>query len=145
MLHQQGNIVFVQVLTQSFPSNTSHHSHTPHALHTSHTPLTSVLRDINERGRDLDQILSQYTHYVKPAFEEFTLPVGPSLSRTGIYLSPSLSQASIPLTCIHPSHMHPSLSQASISLIIMHPSLIASFPRWVEAWERGSLSHINQL
>lgn len=33
-----------------------------------------VLRDINERGRDLEQILHQYVHYVKPAFEEFTLP-----------------------------------------------------------------------
>jgi Phosphoribulokinase / Uridine kinase family len=35
----------------------------------------SVLRDIKERGRDLDQVLNQYTMYVKPAFEEFSLPV----------------------------------------------------------------------
>lgn len=27
------------------------------------------------RGRDLDQILNQYTTFVKPAFEEFCLPV----------------------------------------------------------------------
>lgn len=27
------------------------------------------------RGRDLEQILSQYTTFVKPAFEEFCLPV----------------------------------------------------------------------
>ncbi|XP_048377878.1 uridine-cytidine kinase 2-A-like isoform X1 [Stegostoma tigrinum] len=33
-----------------------------------------VLRDINERGRDLEQILTQYTTFVKPAFEEFCLP-----------------------------------------------------------------------
>ncbi|KAF7223154.1 uridine-cytidine kinase 2-B isoform X1 [Nothobranchius furzeri] len=33
-----------------------------------------VLRDINERGRDLDQVLSQYITFVKPAFEEFCLP-----------------------------------------------------------------------
>ncbi|MEE6496176.1 hypothetical protein FKM82_002248 [Ascaphus truei] len=33
-----------------------------------------VLRDINERGRDLEQILSQYITFVKPAFEEFCLP-----------------------------------------------------------------------
>ncbi|XP_059484600.1 uridine-cytidine kinase-like isoform X2 [Neocloeon triangulifer] len=33
-----------------------------------------VLRDIKERGRDLDQVLNQYTMYVKPAFEEFCLP-----------------------------------------------------------------------
>ncbi|NXE68926.1 UCK2 kinase, partial [Calcarius ornatus] len=39
-------------------------------------PLTfpSVLRDISERGRDLEQILSQYITFVKPAFEEFCLP-----------------------------------------------------------------------
>lgn len=35
----------------------------------------SVLRDISERGRDLEQILSQYITFVKPAFEEFCLPV----------------------------------------------------------------------
>ena len=39
-----------------------------------------VLRDVNERGRDLDQILYQYTTFVKPAFEEFCLPVSKLLS-----------------------------------------------------------------
>ncbi|XP_070582282.1 uridine-cytidine kinase 2-like [Ptychodera flava] len=33
-----------------------------------------VLRDINERGRQLEQVLTQYTTFVKPAFEEFCLP-----------------------------------------------------------------------
>nr|CAH7740685.1 unnamed protein product [Callosobruchus chinensis] len=33
-----------------------------------------VPRDINERGRDLDQVLSQYMNFVKPAFEEFCSP-----------------------------------------------------------------------
>ncbi|PIO39454.1 hypothetical protein AB205_0033980, partial [Aquarana catesbeiana] len=33
-----------------------------------------VLRDM-KRGRDLEQILTQYTTFVKPAFEEFSLPV----------------------------------------------------------------------
>ncbi|KAG1706148.1 Uridine-cytidine kinase 2-B [Nymphon striatum] len=33
-----------------------------------------VLRDINERGRDLDHVLQQYIKLVKPAFEEFCLP-----------------------------------------------------------------------
>ncbi|KAF4514179.1 UNVERIFIED_CONTAM: hypothetical protein B566_EDAN019344, partial [Ephemera danica] len=33
-----------------------------------------VLRDIKERGRDLDQVLNQYTNFVKVAFEEFCLP-----------------------------------------------------------------------
>ncbi|CAN7939119.1 unnamed protein product [Ixodes hexagonus] len=33
-----------------------------------------VLRDVKERGRDLEKILHQYTTFVKPAFEEFCLP-----------------------------------------------------------------------
>lgn len=37
-----------------------------------------VMRDTQEMGRDLDQVLSQYINSVKPAFEEFTLPVNQS-------------------------------------------------------------------
>ncbi|XP_064649683.1 uridine-cytidine kinase 2-B-like [Lineus longissimus] len=33
-----------------------------------------VVRDIKEMHRDLEQVLNQYTTYVKPAFEEFCLP-----------------------------------------------------------------------
>merc|ERR1711868_334813 len=33
-----------------------------------------VLRDISERGRELEHVLHQYTTLVKPAFEEFCLP-----------------------------------------------------------------------
>ncbi|KAK3732635.1 hypothetical protein QZH41_011400, partial [Actinostola sp. cb2023] len=33
-----------------------------------------VLRDTQERGRDLDRVLATYTNYVKPAFEDFCLP-----------------------------------------------------------------------
>ena len=33
-----------------------------------------VLRDISERGRDLENVLLQYTTLVKPAFEEFCIP-----------------------------------------------------------------------
>merc|ERR1712020_167639 len=33
-----------------------------------------VLRDISERGRDLENVLHQYTTLVKPAFEEFCIP-----------------------------------------------------------------------
>ncbi|KAB7497368.1 Uridine-cytidine kinase 2 [Armadillidium nasatum] len=33
-----------------------------------------VMRDTNERGRQLEQVLTQYTKLVKPAFEEFCLP-----------------------------------------------------------------------
>lgn len=43
----------------------------------------SVLRDISERGRDLEQILSQYITFVKPAFEEFCLPVSGALTPLG--------------------------------------------------------------
>lgn len=39
------------------------------------SPPSTVLRDISERGRDLEQVLSQYITFVKPAFEEFCLPV----------------------------------------------------------------------
>ena len=34
-----------------------------------------VVRDITERGRDLEQVLTQYMTLVKPAFEEFCSPV----------------------------------------------------------------------
>ena len=37
--------------------------------------ILAVMRDMKEWGRDLDQILNQYTQLVKPAFEEFCLPV----------------------------------------------------------------------
>ncbi|XP_054165255.1 uridine-cytidine kinase-like isoform X2 [Oppia nitens] len=33
-----------------------------------------VLRDVRERGRDLENVLNQYTKFVKPAFEEFCQP-----------------------------------------------------------------------
>lgn len=38
-------------------------------------PIFIVLRDIEERGRDLENVLFQYTNLVKPAFEEFCMPV----------------------------------------------------------------------
>lgn len=40
--------------------------------------MFTVLRDIQERGRELEQVLTQYTQFVKPAFEEFCLPVSGS-------------------------------------------------------------------
>jgi len=33
-----------------------------------------VMRDVQERGRDLEFVLNQYTNFVKPAFEDFCLP-----------------------------------------------------------------------
>lgn len=33
-----------------------------------------VTRDVEERNRDLDTVLTQYMKFVKPAFEEFCLP-----------------------------------------------------------------------
>lgn len=57
------------------------HLHTLHSLNSRRCrgmitlPLVPVvLRDMS-RGRDLEQILTQYTTFVKPAFEEFCLPV----------------------------------------------------------------------
>ena len=37
--------------------------------------IHAVLRDIEERGRDLEGILRQYVQFVKPSFEDFILPV----------------------------------------------------------------------
>lgn len=37
--------------------------------------FSAVPRDIKERGRDLDQVLTQYMTFVKPAFDEFCSPV----------------------------------------------------------------------
>lgn len=37
--------------------------------------LSVVVRDMGERMRSLDAVLSQYVNFVKPAFEEFCLPV----------------------------------------------------------------------
>lgn len=33
-----------------------------------------VMRDVNERGRPLENVLNQYDQFVKPAFEEFCQP-----------------------------------------------------------------------
>lgn len=33
-----------------------------------------VLKDVDELGRDMDQVLLQYIKFVKPAFEEFCIP-----------------------------------------------------------------------
>ena len=43
-----------------------------------------VLRDIEHRGRDLEHVLHQYTTLVKPAFEEFCLPVRAHHYRNGL-------------------------------------------------------------
>lgn len=52
----------------------THHSRTCHSMWTIKLNSPVVLRDMT-RGRDLEQILTQYTTFVKPAFEEFCLPV----------------------------------------------------------------------
>ena len=44
-------------------------------IHLDICPIFIVLRDIEERGRDLENVLFQYTNLVKPAFEEFCMPV----------------------------------------------------------------------
>ena len=45
-----------------------------HSLNSNHEYFRRVLRDISERGRDLEKVLHQYTTLVKPAFEEFCIP-----------------------------------------------------------------------
>ena len=45
-----------------------------HSLNSNHEYFRRVLRDISERGRDLENVLHQYTTLVKPAFEEFCIP-----------------------------------------------------------------------
>lgn len=54
-----------------------------------------------ERGRDLEQVLNQYMNFVKPAFEEFCLPVS-SLSNFFLLSSHLLADARnfslVPLT-----------------------------------------------
>uniref|UniRef100_A0A8D3CLV5 uridine/cytidine kinase n=1 Tax=Scophthalmus maximus TaxID=52904 RepID=A0A8D3CLV5_SCOMX len=50
-----------------------------------------VLRDMN-RGRDLEQILTQYTTFVKPAFEEFCLPVSMTTDRVQIFQNNSVNK-----------------------------------------------------
>nr|XP_033818066.1 uridine-cytidine kinase 2 isoform X2 [Geotrypetes seraphini] len=57
-----------------------------------------VLRDIGERGRDLEQVLTQYITFVKPAFEEFCLPV---------------CKVTLPLHCDHMFYKRPRNMQMS--------------------------------
>lgn len=45
-----------------------------------------VPRDINERGRDLDQVLHQYMNFVKPAFEEFCSPVSETFCNCNLHV-----------------------------------------------------------
>jgi uridine kinase len=45
-----------------------------HSKSVSESIFRRVLRDIEERGRDLEHVLHQYTTLVKPAFEEFCIP-----------------------------------------------------------------------
>lgn len=59
-----------------------------------------VPRDVNEYGRDLDQVLNYYLNYVKPAFEEFCSPVSIIL----LFLTTAQKHSSIQLRielCYH--------------------------------------------
>lgn len=50
-----------------------------------------VPRDIKERGRDLDQVLTQYMTFVKPAFDEFCSPVCDGSMRACVCVCVSIS------------------------------------------------------
>lgn len=78
----------------------------------------AVLRDISERGRDLEQILSQYITFVKPAFEEFCLPVS-----KGSDTHRSLPE--MPYTMASSSDRSILCPRAQVSLSHFHPSLLA--------------------
>ena len=54
---------------------------------------------MKELGRDLDQILHQYSGYVKPAFEEFCLPVSISWQFSKFVCRPIIINS--PLTAKH--------------------------------------------
>ncbi|MEQ2201800.1 hypothetical protein XENOCAPTIV_018318, partial [Xenoophorus captivus] len=68
----------------------------------------SVLRDISERGRDLESVLAQYINFVKPAFEEFCLPtkkyadviIPRGVDNTGEYWGDGVSDPSLDSTGI---------------------------------------------
>lgn len=49
-----------------------------------------MLRDTQERGRDLEQVLATYANFVKPAFEEFCLPVSLQKAQLTYYNSNQL-------------------------------------------------------
>lgn len=78
-----------------------------------------VLRDMT-RGRDLEQILSQYTTFVKPAFEEFCLPVSMMI----------ISEYVPVFLCLSPYFMQ-TLSKISSRLRNMQMS---SFPEELTTW-----------
>ena len=46
-----------------------------------------VLKDVDELGRDMDQVLHQYIQFVKPAFEEFCIPTKARFSIKNIKIS----------------------------------------------------------
>ncbi|KRK04575.1 uncharacterized protein Dyak_GE23468, isoform C [Drosophila yakuba] len=82
-----------------------------------------VPRDINERGRDLDAVLTQYMTFVKPAFEEFCSPtkkfadviIPRGADNTGEAAAPTLLSTLIYFLCAHNTHSY-TLSVCSVSL-----------------------------
>ncbi|CAK7290994.1 uridine-cytidine kinase 1 isoform X1 [Vulpes vulpes] len=96
-----------------------------------------VLRDVH-RGRDLEQILTQYTTFVKPAFEEFCLPVPLSLT-WGASFSPFSRGLSAPC----PTKKYADViiprgvdNMVAINLIVQHIQDILSGD--ICKWHRGS-------
>ena len=64
------------------------------------TPI--VLRDIKERGRDIDSVLVQYNRFVKPAYDD--------------YIKPTMNQADI----IVPKGAH---NKVAINLVLQNLKL----------------------
>ena len=53
---------------------------------------TTVIRDINQRGRDVMGVLRQYEKFVKPSFDEYINPVRSSLPLPPKFLSALANQ-----------------------------------------------------
>ena len=84
-----------------------------------------VLRDISERGRDLEHVLHQYTSLVKPAFEEFCIPtkkyadvIIPRGAENTVALDLIRQHIEVPLT---PFTWHRSKENELISLSLSKP------------------------
>lgn len=98
-LSRRGTRLRKSVRTQPLIEMQDYHSAevSPNTLCVCARLCVTVLRDISERGRELEQVLSQYITFVKPAFEEFCLPVSVGILFPIFFFLPSRTPIS---TCL---------------------------------------------
>ena len=96
--------------------------------------LVPVIRDINERGRELDKILDQYTNLVKPAFEEFTLPVYKPTSIHAVHDCMSL--------CHSPIHIYRLRSMLTLSFQEAQRTKVISLPLPCNLYMHAIIPHM---